>query len=125
MKKDLKGLPKFLSDESLGLKVAANLSDFGIDIIAVAQVSRGVSDAGVLSRANGEGRIVITTDKDFGYLVYKEKLATEGVILIRLREESVENLTASLLNFFSTHEGEIRGKFIVIKSTKIRVKLLL
>lgn len=85
-----------MADESLGLRVAQNLYGLGFDIIAAAQTARGASDAGVLTRAYEEDRIIITTDKDFGYLVFKERLATQGIILLRLKKESVQNLTFHL-----------------------------
>lgn len=76
MKKSSKKLLKFLADESLGLKVAKNILYLGFDITSVSEIARGTSDADVLSRAFEERRIVITADKDFGYLVFKKRLAT-------------------------------------------------
>lgn len=122
MKKSSKKPLKFLADESLGLKVTKNILYLGFDITSVSEISRGTSDADVLTRAYEEKRIVITTDKDFGYLVFKERLATQGVILLRLKEESVQNLTLHLINFFKIYKDKIQTNFSVISEKKIRIK---
>lgn len=122
MKKSSKKPLKFLADESLGLKVAKNLNSLGFDILAVAQTARGASDAKVLMCAYEKDRIIITTDKDFGYLVFKERLATQGVILLRLKKESVQNLTFHLVNFLNIYKDKIYANFSVISENKIRIK---
>ena len=122
MKKPSKKNLKFLADESLGLQVARNIARLGYDIVSVAQIARGSADAEVLTRASNEKRILITTDKDFGFLVFKEKIATEGIILLRLKKESIESLTSYLANFISEYSKKIRGNFCVITEDKVRFK---
>ena len=76
---------KFITDENLGIKVPDYLKDLGFDIVSVAQIARGDPDKKVLEIANKQGRILITLDKDFGELVFKEKLIHAGVILLHLK----------------------------------------
>ena len=46
-------------------------------------------DPELLETARREGRVVVTDDLDFGELVYHQRLATQGVLLLRLRGASV------------------------------------
>lgn len=82
---------KFLIDENLGIKVPQHLRGLGFDIVSISELSPGISDQEVLSLANRENRILITQDKDFGELVFKEGLLHSGVILLRLKDDSIVN----------------------------------
>lgn len=82
---------KFITDENLGIQIPEYLKSLGYDVISVIEVALSRPDTDILSLANQENRILLTTDKDFGELVFKEKLIHSGVILLRLKDESVEN----------------------------------
>ena len=82
---------KFIADENLGIRVPEFLKNSGFDIVSVKEILRGKPDQDILSFANEQNRILITLDKDFGELVFKEKLIHSGVVLLRLKDESVEN----------------------------------
>ena len=51
---------------------------------------RGADDIEIIQRVN-EGRIIVTNDKDFGELIFRRRLASKGVLLLRLEDESPEN----------------------------------
>ena len=50
----------------------------------MAEQTPGVSDDTVLDRAQRTGAVLLTADKDFGELVYRQRRAAGGVVLIRL-----------------------------------------
>lgn len=102
---------KFLTDENLGRKVPQYLREAGYDVISCLQ---GSSDIEVLQLANKEERVLITLDKDFGELVFKEKLIHKGVIFLRLRKESIENKKKVLLKVLSS-KMKFDGKFTVVR----------
>lgn len=105
---------KFIADENLGSEVPKFLCSLGIDIIAIAEVAPGKPDPDILSLANSEQRILVTLDKDFGELVFKEGLAHFGVILFRLKDESMENKKKILLKALKSKQ-DFTGKFTVIR----------
>lgn len=82
---------KFITDENLGIQIPQFLRSLGYDVISAIEVALSKPDVDILNLANKENRILLTTDKDFGELVFKEKLIHSGVILLRLKDESVEN----------------------------------
>ena len=55
------------------------------DVLSVKETLRGADDPTVLARAQAELRLVITQDKDFGELAFRQSLPAEcGIILFRL-----------------------------------------
>ena len=78
---------RFLVDECTGPAVTRWLSAQGHDVISIFHTDRGAHDAAILTRALAEDRIVVTNDKDFGEIIFREGLAHRGVILLRLADE--------------------------------------
>lgn len=105
---------KYLADENLGIKVVKLLRNLGVDIVSVADLaSFGIKDPKVFSLASKEDRILITLDRDFGELVFKQKLAHTGVIFLRLKNESVNN-KLKVLSMLLKQPG-LKGKFTVYR----------
>ncbi|MBI2595819.1 DUF5615 family PIN-like protein [Candidatus Daviesbacteria bacterium] len=105
---------KFITDENLGIQIPKYLKDLGLDVISAIEVALNKPDSDILDIANKENRILLTMDKDFGELVFKEKLVHFGVILLRLKDESVENKKKVLLRAIKS------GKNFKRKFTRIR-----
>ena len=105
---------KFLLDENLGIKIPQYLRSLGFDIASISELSPGISDIDVLNMANEQKRTLITLDKDFGELVFKEKLVHSGVILLRLENESVENKMKILEKALKSGK-DFLNKFTVIE----------
>ena len=105
---------KFITDENLGIRVPKFLKSLGYDVKSAIEVALSRPDTDILELASKENRILLTTDKDFGELVFKEKLIHSGVILLRLKNESVENKKKVLLREFRS------GKKFESKFTRVR-----
>src|SRR5579864_7900450 len=101
---------KFLTDENLGIKIPHYLKDLGFDVISVIDISPGITDPEVLHIANEQDRILITLDKDFGELVFKEGLIHSGVILLRIKDESIENKKRILQKALQSNK-DFKNKF--------------
>ncbi|MFN3761759.1 MAG: DUF5615 family PIN-like protein, partial [Anaerolineae bacterium] len=74
---------RFLADESCDFAVVRALRADGYDVVAVSDVTRRSTDREVIAKAYNENRILITEDKDFGWLVFASHADGAGVILIR------------------------------------------
>lgn len=105
---------KFITDENLGIQVPQYLRSLGYDVISVIEVALSKPDPDILNIANKENRILLTTDKDFGELVFKEKLIHSGVILLRLKDESVRNKKRVLLRELKSGKN-FEGKFTRVR----------
>jgi len=75
---------KFLVDESVDRQIVAALRRDEHMVLCVTEMNPGISDDEVLGKAEKEPAILITTDKDFGELVFRLQQTTNGVILVRL-----------------------------------------
>lgn len=104
---------KFLLDENLSKKLALFLSQMGHAVLRIRKINPGINDYLVLELALTKDSILITADKDFGELVFKEKLAHYGVILLRLQDESPNNTIKAIQKLMPQFD-EIKNHFVVI-----------
>ncbi len=112
---------KFLVDECVGNSVAQWLKDNNYAVVAVKHVMPQASDDVILEKAFAEGLILITCDKDFGEMIFKQNRKHAGVILLRLVDERMASKITAIQAVFSKHSHEIEGNFIIATDTTIRV----
>lgn len=112
-----------LADEGVDRQVVARCRGEGHDVLYVAEMDPGIPDDAVLDLANRELRKLLTADKDFGELVFRQGRLTEGVILTRLSGLSPENKSRMLLQAISEHEAELTpGTFAVVTPGSVRIR---
>lgn len=63
---------RFLADESVDKPIIERLRLDGHSIGAVAEVSPGIDDDLVFGWADAEGVLLLTADKDFGEIVFRQ-----------------------------------------------------
>ena len=82
------------------------------------------SDTTLLGRASQEGRILVTRDKDFGGLVFVERLG-KGVILLRTNPSTLPATHAELSRVLGTYsEAELASAFVVVEPGQHRFRKL-
>jgi|TARA_Y100000310_G_scaffold173296_1_gene173480 predicted nuclease of predicted toxin-antitoxin system len=111
---------QFLVDENLGSRFANLLKYAGYDAVFVGEVMRGEPDDEILSKGEGEKRVIITDDQDFGELIFKFKRSTNGVILFRVLTNNPQKRFEMIADILEKSEG----KFIVVREGRIRVRRL-
>jgi predicted nuclease of predicted toxin-antitoxin system len=111
---------RFLVDECTGPAVAAWLISSGHDVYSVYDQSPGDSDDDVLARALAEYRILITNDRDFGELIFREGRSHRGVVFLRLHDERPANKIRVLTGLLATHADQLASQFVVVTETQIR-----
>ena len=111
---------RFLVDESLGKRFSEVLIRHGYISLFVGDLMRSAPDEKILASAVYENMIVITDDKDFGELVFRQKKSTKGIILFRVRTTNPEKL----FELAKSELGRAKGKFIVIEEGQVRVREL-
>jgi len=113
---------KFLVDENVGNSVIHYLTKKGYNVVvATAKDFKRRDDRFLLDYAFRENRIIITNDKDFGYLVYRQNLPTRGIILFRFIKELPSLKIAALETILSKGANQILNHFIVASEDKIRI----
>ncbi len=112
----------FVADESVDKQIVDRSRNDGYSVWYVTEMAPSISDDKVLEIANNEFAPLITSDKDFGELVFRQHLVSYGVILVRLSGLNTElkaNIVSSTIN---NHENEIFGNFTVISPSRIRIR---
>lgn len=113
---------RFLLDENAEYRLAIFLRAHGHDVTSVARdYAQGMSDRDILGIAYREQRIVITNDRDFGALVFRQALPHAGVIFFRLGLADVF-VKRSWLAHLIEHYPEELHHFIVVTDRGIRVR---
>ena len=112
---------KFLIDENLGFFLAKWLQDEGYDAKAIILTMGSATDDQVLKQAYRESRILITSDKDFGEMVFARKLEHCGIILLRLQIESKQHKINVLNNLLKNHINELSCNYVVASDSQIRI----
>ena len=111
-----------VADESVDRQIVEALRREGYNIWYVEEMSPSISDKDVLSLANKNNAPLITADKDFGELIFRQKLIPYGVVLIRLSGLSAE-LKANIVTVgISKHFNEMKANFTVIEFKRIRIR---
>lgn len=112
----------FVADESVDQPIVDRLRRDGHQVWSVAEMNPGISDDVVLDLANREGALLLTADRDFGELVFRQRLITSGVILIRLAGLSEIKKTETLAFAINKHGDELQQLFTVISPGIIRFR---
>ena len=112
-----------LADESVDSQIVERLRHDGHEVLYVAEMEPGIPDDAVLERANEILALLVTADKDFGELIFRDKLlTTDGVILIRLVGLSAERKAKIVSDAFKERAGEFSNHFSVISPGRIRIR---
>ena len=95
------------------------LREQGHDVEEVAAIAPGTTDADLVERSRGEGRIVITCDRDIGRIVLADTKSQPGVIYLRLRAAGPE-LWSRFKALWPRIEPEAPGHLVTVRIDRIR-----
>lgn len=115
---------KLVADEGVDRQIVDGLRADGHEVEYGAEMDPGVSDDLVLARCNAVAAPLVTADKDFGELVFRQRRVTHGVVLIRLPGLSLESKAAIVSAAIKVHERDIPGAFAVIGPASVRIRRL-
>jgi predicted nuclease of predicted toxin-antitoxin system len=112
----------FLADESVDQPIVERLRRAGYPVRAVVEMEPGIPDELVLRLANADGAMLLTADKDFGELVFRQHQTSEGVILIRLSGLTSGKKADMVLQAVTEHADTMHDCFTVIEPGRIRIR---
>ena len=111
-----------VADENVDAPIVAALRAAGHRTVYVQELDPGIDDDEVLDLANRSGALLLTSDKDFGELVFRQGLVHAGVILYRLAGFTGECKAAAILNLLRTHGDALRGAFTLVSPAQVRIR---
>ena len=117
---------KFLADMAISQSTLTWLRERGHDAVHVRDVGMArAEDAAILARAREEGRVLLTLDLDFGYLLAVSGAALPSVMIFRMGNETAEAVTARLADVLACCADELRtGAIVTVGEEAIRVRPL-
>jgi predicted nuclease of predicted toxin-antitoxin system len=117
---------KFLLDENIDARLLPFLQDLGYDVTSVAKdYFYGLLDEDVLAMAHQENRILLTNDRDFGELIFHQRLPHSGIILFRLAPNNANiDLRKKRLHYVLTNYTQQLHHFLVVTQKSVRVRKL-
>ena len=117
---------KFLADMGISIKTVSWLREQGYDAVHLRERDQQrLPDSNILFEASEEGRILLTMDLDFGYLLAIAKAKLPSVIIFRLEDERAMNVNKRLHEVLAISASAlITGAVISVTEDKFRVRFL-
>jgi predicted nuclease of predicted toxin-antitoxin system len=113
-----------LANENFPRSAVEALRAAGHDVVWARTNMTGATDAEVLARAQADGRVLLSFDKDFGELAFRSGLpATCGVVLFRFAPVSPEFVAERVVTILAGTTPWV-GHFAVVEETRIRLRPL-
>ena len=114
-------MQRFLADENIPPASVGRLRAAGHDVAAIREDAPGLDDPLVFARAVDEQRILLTSDRDHGELIFLyAHPAPPGVVYFRLASEDQEELATWLLRWLAEEDRPLEGWFTVVRAGKVR-----
>src|SRR5580765_5843031 len=92
---------RVLTDENVPRSVLTWLRATSHDVTSASELGIGAPDTRWLSLAESEQRWILTSDKDFGYLIFRDRLTSFGINLLRLDDLAVPTWVTRLQDVWS------------------------
>lgn len=113
-----------LANENIPGPLVGELRAAGHDVAWMVEDGPGTPDEPIVERAAAEGRILLTSDLDFGELVFRHGVpAQSGVILLRLPSDSLDRFVSAAMAALNSRE-DWEGHFSVVELGRIRMSPL-
>ena len=90
------------------------------EVFSVYDEARGLDDDDIIQKASVENWILITTDKDFGEKVFRERRSHKGVVLLRLDDQRTVNKIEVLGRLLEAYPDQLSNQFVVATETQVR-----
>lgn len=115
---------KILADENVDGPLVAYLRSVGHDVTWMAEADPGREDDEVLALAREQQRVIVTQDRHFGDLVFRDRHGAAGVIYLRLRSRSLVELLERFQRAWPEVESRAIGHYVVVSRGRVRVRPL-
>jgi predicted nuclease of predicted toxin-antitoxin system len=114
-----------LADENFPLASVAWLRGEGFDVTAISELAPGALDGDVLRMARETGRVLLTFDRDFGELVYRELAPVpSGIVSLRVTAHTPEYPGQLVARLLSDSSVQVVGRCSVVTRDGVRQRPL-
>ena len=115
---------RLLANENMPFSLIAGLRLRGHDVLWAKESMRGAHDPEILTRACDENRLLLTQDKGFSEMAFRQRLPSYcGIVLFRLDLRDPDAAIARMLAALESGQ-DWAGKFTVVTDRGIRIRPL-
>ncbi len=111
-------------DESCDFAVVRALREAGFSVWVVAEEAPRSTDPEVLERATSSGAVLLTEDRDFGRLVFGERVAAHGVVLMRYPSNERLAMARRLVDLANSNPELLERSFVTLTLRGARARPL-
>jgi predicted nuclease of predicted toxin-antitoxin system len=111
---------RFLADEGCDFAVVRALRKAGFDVVAVCEIMPRSNDIEIIKFSHAENRVLLTEDKDFGWLVFVSHVDSAGVVLIRFPGNARSTLPNTVVWLAEKYASELQNAFVVLEPNQTR-----
>jgi predicted nuclease of predicted toxin-antitoxin system len=115
---------RWLVDECVDAGLVELLRQSGHDAVYVADIAPRASDVEVMEVALREQRLLLTEDKDFGDLTFRQARPVPGIVLLRIAAERRQRKGERLLAAIHRFGPAMFGRYTVIEEARFRARSL-
>jgi predicted nuclease of predicted toxin-antitoxin system len=112
----------FVADESVDQPIVTRLREEGHTVLAIVEMEPSISDEVMLEIANQQGMVLLTGDKDFGELVFRDRRYAFGIVLIRLSGLTAMGKAEIVVSAVKEHGDKLVEAFAVISANNVRIR---
>ena len=113
---------KLVADESVDGPIVERLRGNGHSVLFVTEMQPGIADTEVLELSRSEAALLVTADKDFGDLVFRQALPHCGVLLVRLAGLDPDEKAAIVSEAIRLRGDKLVDRFSVLTRKTLRIR---
>ena len=113
---------RLLADENCERVVVEALREQGHDVIWSAEAFPAAEDEFVYAEACRLHRVLLTSDRDFGFLMRAETENPTGVMLMRLGRLKAESRVTRMIEVAATNSEPAPGQILVVEPGMTRMR---
>lgn len=115
---------RFLADENIPLPSIRLLREAGHDVVGILEEAPGISDIHVLEHAVSSDRLLLTFDRDYGDLIYRQDSPSpSGILYLRFVPATPLEVGEAVLRLMETDLALV-GQFTVVERDRTRQRPL-
>jgi len=116
---------KIVADANIEYYIVMHLRKAGYKVIWINELEQAIQDPVVLKIAQDNQALLLTSDKDFGSLIFEQNFPLGyGIVLLRLDGVTREKILTTITTFVENNKFNLENTFTVITPNKIRTQLL-
>lgn len=115
---------RLVADENIDFPLVVALRRVGVEVLSIEESHPGIDDRQVIQIAEAAQSILLTGDKDFGDLVFRQGYNVPAVVLLRLAGLTGLQKVEIVTSFFREEAEAILGSFCVVGELSSRIRPL-